>query len=158
MTAMASTIHLCFAYVWQSQPEWEKERKRRGKEREEGREHVVRAALQSESESEQRNLLHCLGSIATPLPLRSVCLSNNLAAVWGRHRARGRGRCSAGGGGVAAVASQMLILIKINALGHVEVEKLARLTFFVAFSICLAFAWPLSGSPSPSPPSTLHPC
>lgn len=63
--------------------------RKRGKEREEGREHVVRAALQSESESEQRNLLHCLGSIATPLPLRSVCLSNNLAAVWGRHCARG---------------------------------------------------------------------
>lgn len=67
------------------------EREREG-ERERGREHVVRAALQSESESEQRNLLHCLGSIATRLPLRSVCLSNNLAAVWGRHRAReGRG-------------------------------------------------------------------
>lgn len=130
---------------------------RRG--REEGREHVVRAALQSESESEQRNLLHCLGSIAT-LPLRFVCLSNNLAAVWDRHRARGRGRCRAGGG-VAAVASQMLILIKINALGHVEVEKLARLTFFVAFSICLAFAWPLSAASSsvPLPLSPLlHPC
>lgn len=61
--------------------------RKRGKERK--GEHVVRAALQSESESEQRNLLHCLGSIATPLPLRSVCLSNNLAAVWGRHCARG---------------------------------------------------------------------
>lgn len=98
------------------------------------------------------NLLHCLVSTSDKQEegeeqqqqevAYTVCLSNN---------------CPDRGVQAQGVSSQMLILIKINALGHVEVEKLARLTFFVAFSICLAFAWPLSDElpcsflPPPSP-------
>lgn len=154
MTATTSTIHLCFAYVWQSQPEWEKERERGGKR---GRGSML-CVPHFKANRNRSSGICCI--VWAPLR-RCLCVlfaypitKQQCEAGTGQEREGGVGR-----GGGAAVASQMLILIKINALGHVEVEKLARLTFFVAFSICLAFAWPLSGvlypsTTSPSPVSS----
>lgn len=156
VTATTSTIHLCFAHVWQSQPEWEKERERGGKRERKGE--SMLCVPHFKANPNRSSGICCI--VWAPLR-RCLCVLFAYPITWQQ--------CGAGtgkeeerdvGGGGAAVASQMLILIKINALGHVEVEKLARLTFFVAFSICLAFAWPLSAAYCAPPPSlsSLHPC